>query len=144
MEAHKSGFINNFARSLEGTATRQEIKDCLEKTQRSFLAMNTQQKMCDRLKREVKYGIAGDSNVSVAHPTSDLMKLTKTYREFITDADYDDADKEILLEIFTNGDMKIEMFDRLVKHLELQESLKTLYQERLRLTMGSQAVKNKA
>lgn len=81
--------------------------------------MQTNQKLCERLKREAKYGICGDQNVSVASPHSDLMKLNKTYKEFILDADYDEPDKQILLEIFDAGEMAIDNFDRLVKHFEM-------------------------
>ena len=39
--------------------------------------------LCSRLKAEAKYDIIGGADVSVANPFSDLMKLNKTWKEFI-------------------------------------------------------------
>ena len=55
-----------------------------------------QRQLCDRLKREATYGIMGDPEVSVATPTSDLMKLTYSFDEFIASSEYDAPDKEEL------------------------------------------------
>lgn len=48
--------------------------------------MLSQKQLCERLKREARYGIIGEAGVSVANPSSDLMKLNKTYRQFIREA----------------------------------------------------------
>ena len=55
------------------------------------------------MKREYQYGIIGDPSVSVATPSSDLVKINKTYREFLKDANYQEEDKQILLEVFEAG-----------------------------------------
>lgn len=76
--------------------------------------MFSQQQLCERLKREARYGIIGGPGVSAANPSSDLMKLNKTYREFINGSSYNDEDKEILMEVFESGNKAIEAFDRIV------------------------------
>ena len=69
--------------------------------------------LCSRLKAEAKYDIIG-ADLSVANPFSDLMKLNKTWKEFIQDSDsYEAEDKEILMEVFTDGNKLIEDFDKI-------------------------------
>lgn len=98
--------------------------------------MLSQKQFYERLKREARYGIIGDAGVSVANPSSDLMKLNKTYKQFIAEASYNQADKKILLEIFETGNMVIDNFDRLEERLATQETLKGLYYERIGSTLG--------
>ena len=42
------------------------------------------------------------------------MKLNKTYREFIRDSEYNEEDKEILMEVFDAGNQVIEQFDKIL------------------------------
>lgn len=86
-----------------------------------------QSQLCDRLKRETRYGIIGDASVSAANPSSELMKMNKTYRQFIKDSEYDQEDKEILMEVFESGNKTIESFDKIESRQRMQEALQSLY-----------------
>ena len=67
--------------------------------------------MTDRLKREMRYGIHGDPTASKTS-ISDLAKLNSTVKDFITQSkEYEEEDKDLLLEIFRDGNQLVHNFD---------------------------------
>ena len=93
--------------------------------------------MCDRLKREMTYGILGDQALSVASPNSDLMKLNQTCREFIKSSSYNDDDKEILMEIFELGNRVTEEFDKVQAHQHMSEALQNLHSRKVQSSLSA-------
>ena len=90
------------------------------------------QKLCDRIKREVKYKIIGDRGAdSILTNLSDFMKMTKTQEDFIRQSGYEEADKEILLDIFEAGKRAVENFDKLEDQIKMQEELSEKYFKQL-------------
>lgn len=127
IELQKAGYHELCKRAFEDQNQRNDIKESLQSTQRYQLTTTGQQQLCDRLKREVKYGILGDQSVSAANPASDLMKVNQTYRQFIKNADYNEEDKAILLEVFESGNKAIDDFDKIQAKLVSQETLQSLH-----------------
>ena len=65
------------------------------------------------------------------------MKLDKTWRNFIKEADdFDEEDKSILLEIFERGDQVISTFDRADKCQEMQEIIQGLHFNKMKHEIG--------
>ena len=65
------------------------------------------------LKREVRYGIIGDASISIANPSSQLMRINKTHREFIKSSEYSQEDKDLLMLIFESGDKLVNDIDKI-------------------------------
>lgn len=63
----------------------------------------------------------------MANPSSELMKLCKTYRQFIKDSGYSEEDKEILMEIFESGNQMIQTAKRINGRLLNSENLQNKY-----------------
>lgn len=55
------------------------------------------------------------------------MKVNQTYRQFIKNADYNEEDKAILLEVFESGNKAIDDFDKIQAKLVSQETLQSLH-----------------
>ena len=111
-----NGRMKEFSRILmdqnENSQMGDTLKEMLEQTQRFNLTMFGQRQLSERLMRETKYGIIGDATVSAANPASELMKINKTYRQFIKESEYADEDKDILLDVFETGNKTLETFEK--------------------------------
>ena len=70
MECKIKGFNSLLNSANDQVDIKNNIKEMIEKTQRFQLTMLGQLQLCDRLKRETKYGIIGDASVSAANPSS--------------------------------------------------------------------------
>ena len=69
------------------------------------------QHFTDKLKREVRYGINGESAVSQTS-ISDMAKLSNSVTDFILNsAEYSEEDKKMLLDMFDDGKQVILQYD---------------------------------
>ena len=95
----------------------------MKETEQAQISMKSQLHITDRLKREMKYGINGDTSVSKTS-ISDLARLNSTVNDFITQSEeYEEEDKDLLKEIFRDGNQLIFQFDSILRRVQFLENV---------------------
>ena len=86
----------------------------------------------------MRYGIHGDPTASQTS-ISDLAKLNSTVNDFISEStEYEDEDKDLLKEIFRDGNQLVHQFDSILRRVLFMENVIEAQKDRLNSELSSE------